>query len=192
MERTTIDGTGGYFGARGSSEISATDCVFTCTIEATQQSTIALHSSSVVPYPSDPTGAFTRFGAYDDGRLFADQTGVLTTPTLAGRGLVAVSYVDDPPSSPPHTGVVLTGTAEQFSLDPEIAAGSWRIAASSRDGGPPAAIGGGTEYVRDDVLGTWSDADPALDYRLQTTLTDGLGRTLVGNIVVPGSNPRVR
>jgi hypothetical protein len=53
-------------------------------------------------------------------------------------------------------------------------------------------IGGGDEYVEDDVLGTWSDADPALDFRLQSTLTDGLGRTLVGNLVIPGSNPRVR
>ena len=53
-------------------------------------------------------------------------------------------------------------------------------------------IGGADENVVDDVLGTWSNADPALDYRLQTTITDGLGRTLVGNLVVPGSNPSVR
>jgi hypothetical protein len=192
MERTTIDGTGGYLGARGDSGITATDCIFTCTIEATQQSTIALHSSTAAPNPSDPTGAFTRFGAYDDGRLFSDQTAVLTTPVLAGRGLIAVSYVQQPPAAPTPGDVALIGAAAQYSLDPEIAAGSWRIAASSRSGDPPVIIGGGTYNVENEVLGVWSDADPGLDYRLQTTLTDGLGRTLVGNIVVPGSNPRVR
>ena len=123
MERTTIDGTGGFFGARDTSRIIATDCRFTCTIEATQESTIELRSSSVEPYPADPTGAWTRFGAYDDGRLFADQTPVLTTPALAGRGLIAVSYVHEPPQSPPVGSVTLVGSIAQFSLDPEVAAG---------------------------------------------------------------------
>ncbi len=192
MERTTIDGTGGFFGARDTSRIIASDCRFTCTIEAAQASTIELHSSIVDPYPIDPTGVWTRFGAYDGGRLFADQTPVATTPALAGRGLIAVSYVSDPPQSPPAGSVTLVGAVAQFSLDPEVAAGSWRLEASSRDGGTPVLIGGGDEYVEDDVLGAWSDANPSLDSRLQTTLTDGLGRTLVGNLVVPGSNPRVR
>ena len=192
MERTAIDGTGGFFGARDSSRITATDCHFTCTIEATQESTIELHSSIVDPYPLDPTGAFTRFGAYDDGRLLADQTPVMTTPALDGRGLIAVSYIHEPPQSPPVGGVTLVGSIAQFSLDPDVSAGSWRFEASGRDGGVPVHLGGGTVYIEDDVLGTWSGANPALDYRLQATLTDGLGRTLVGNIVVPGSGPRVR
>ncbi len=126
MERTTIDGTGGFFGARNSSHIVADHCRFTCTIEATQASTIELRSSSVEPYPMDPTGQYTRFGAYDDGRLFADQTTVLTTPVLAARGLIVVSYVHEPPPSPPVGSVMLVGTAAQFSLDPEVAAGRWR------------------------------------------------------------------
>lgn len=192
MERTTIDGTGGFFGARDTSRIVATDCYFTCTIEATQESTIELRSSIVEPYPLDPTGAWTRFGAYDDGRLFADQTPVVTTPALDGRGLIAVSYLHEPPQAPPAESVTLVGAVAQFSLDPDVVTGHWRLEASGRDGGTPVWIGGGSEYVEDDVLGTWSAADPALDYRLQTTLTDGLGRTLVGNLVVPGSNPRVR
>ncbi len=192
MERTTIDGTGGFFGARDNSRIIADDCRFTCTIEATQSSTIELHSSSVEPYPVDPTGLWTRFGAYDDGRLFADQTPVQTIPALSGRGLIAVSYVQEPPPSPPAGSTTLSGSAAQFSLDPEVAAGGWRLEVSSGDGGPPLLIGGGTEYVEDGVLGTWSGADPARDHRLQTVLIDGLGRTLVGNIVVPGTGPRVR
>ena len=193
MERTTIDGTGGFFGARDESRIVAADCVFTCTIEATQESTIELRASSVEPYPADPTGGWTRFGAYDDGRLFADQTPVFTTPALSGRGLIAVSYVHEPPQSPPGPGAVtLVGSAAQFSLDAGVAAGSWRLEASGRSGGPPTVVGEGEDNVEDDVLGIWSGADPALDHRLQTVLTDGLGRTLIGSIVIPGSGSRVR
>jgi hypothetical protein len=192
MERTTIDGTGGFFGARDTSRITASSSHFTCTIEATQESTIELRSSIVDPYPVDPTGVWTRFGAYDDGRLFADQTPVSTTPALAGRGLIAVNYFHEPPQSPPLGSVTLVGAVAQFSLDPEVAVGTWRLEASRGDVGVPLLIGTGEENVEDDVLGIWSDADPASHYRLQTTLTDGLGRTLVGNLVVPGSNPRVR
>ncbi len=192
LERTTIDGTGGFFGSRDSSRITATDCHFTCTIEASQTSAIELRTSIVDPYPGDPAGVWTRFGAYDDGRLLADQTQVLTTPALGGRGLIAVAFLHQPPQSPPAGSLTLVGTVAQFSLDPTVAAGSWRLEASGRGGGVPVLIGGGEEYVEDDVLGIWSSADPNLDHRLQTTFTDGLGRTLVGNLVVPGTNPRVR
>jgi hypothetical protein len=194
MERTTIDGTGGFFGARDTSRITASDCRFTCTVEATQHSTIELRSSLVEPYPFDPTGVFTRFGAYDNGRLLADQTVVLTTPALSGSGLIAVSGLREPPPAPPGPGesIRLVGTVAQFSLDPEVAAGSWRLEASDGGGGVPELIGGGVVYVEDDLLGTWSDADATIDHRLQTVLTDGLGRTLVGNLVVPGSGPRAR
>ena len=194
MERTTVDGTGGFFGARDTSRIIATDCRFTCTIEATQEGTIELHSSSVEPYPLDPTGEWTRLGAYDEGRILANQTPVHTTPALGDRGLIAVTYLQSPPERPPGPGEseILFGNIGQYSLDPEVAAGNWRFEASDRSGGPPILIAAGTENVEDDVLGTWSDAAPALDHRLQTTLTDGLGRRLIGNIIVPGSNARVR
>ena len=82
--------------------------------------------------------------------------------------------------------------AAQFSLDAGVAAGSWRLEASGRSGGPPTVVGEGEDNVEDDVLGIWSGADPALDHRLQTVLTDGLGRTLIGSIVIPGSGSRVR
>jgi hypothetical protein len=194
MERTTVDGTGGFFGARDTSRIVATDCRFTCTIEASQQASIELHSSSAEPYPLDPTGAWTRFGAYDQGRLFADQTGVYTTPALDGQGLISVSYIHEPPMTPPGTGesVVLFGSVAQFSLDPDVARGSWTLHASRWGDGASALINRGTTYIEEDVLGTWSDADPSVDHRLQTVLVDGLGRTLVGNVVVPGRGDRVR
>lgn len=194
MERTTIDGTGGFFGARDSSRIVARDCRFTCTIEATQQADIELYGSIVEPYPQDPTATFTRFGAYDDARLFANQTSVATTPALDGRGLIAVSYLHEIPSAPPGSGEVLelTGSAALFSLDPTVAAGSWRLEASSRGDGSVTVVGRGVENVEDGLLGSWSDAEPAVDHRLQTVLTDGLGRILIGNLVVPGSGRRVR
>jgi hypothetical protein len=84
------------------------------------------------------------------------------------------------------------GSIAQFSLEPEVATGSWRLEASGRNGGAPVVIGERSENVEDDVLGIWSDANPSWDYRLQSVITDGLGRILVGNLVVPGTNPRVR
>jgi hypothetical protein len=192
MERVTVDGTGGFFGARDTSRISATACTFTCTIEATQESTIELRASSVEPYPADPTGGWTRFGAYDDGRLFIDQTGVVTTPALDGRGLIAVASLVDPPEFPPGgSGVALFGSVGQYSLDPEVAAGSWRLESSDRSGSS-VVIGEGIGNVENGFLGEWSGADPALDHRLQTVLIDGLGRILIGNMVIPGSGSRVR
>lgn len=194
MERTEVDGTGGFFGARDTSRIVANNCRFTCTIEATQESAIELHSSSAEPYPEDPTGEWTRFGAYDDARILADQTVIHTTPVLDGRGLIAISYFQSPPDRPPGPGESerLFGNIAQYSLDPDIAAGSWRLEVADRSGGEPMLVVSGTENVEDEFISLWSGADPVLDYRLQTILTDGLGRTLVGNLVVPGSGDRVR
>jgi hypothetical protein len=194
MERTTVDGTGGFLGARDDSRITARDCRFTCTIEASQRATIVLHGSTAEPYPADPTGQWTRFGAYDEARIFADQTPVLTTPALGDRGLIALSYVHEPPDAPPGAGEseTLFGSIAQFSLDPDIASGRWLLEASGRDGGPPARIAAGEDNIEDGLLGTWNGANPAVDHRLRSVLTDGLGRTLVGTIVIPGTGPRVR
>lgn len=194
LERVTVDGTGGFLGARDRSRMVATASLVTCTVEASQESTIELHSSVVEPYDVDPTGAWTRFGAYDDGRLLADQTVVGTTPALAGRGLIAVSGIELPPAEPPGPGesVDITGSVGLYSLDPAVAEGRWRFQVSARDGRPAEVLASGTAPVENGPLGTWSDADPRLDHRLQTVLTDGLGRTLVGSLVVPGSSPRVR
>jgi hypothetical protein len=194
MERTTVDGSGGFFGARDDSRITARDCRFTCTIEASQRATIVLHGSSAEPYPSDPTGEWTRLGAYDEGRILADQTGISTAPALDGRGLIAVSFLDPPPSAPPGAGtpVDLVGTVGQYSLDPDVATGRWRLEASAGEGAPPRVLASGVEPVEDALLGRWSGADPNLDHRLRTVITDGLGRTLIGTVVVPGSRPRVR
>ena len=100
VERTTIDGSGGFLGARDDSQIILWDSKVTGTIEATHDSTIELHDSVADPYPQDPAGSFTRFGAYDRGRLLADQTPVNTTPALGGDGVIGVTFIVNPPSPP--------------------------------------------------------------------------------------------
>ncbi len=183
---TTVDGSGGFFGARGTSEINAVNSHFTCTIESAQSSTITLRNSVAAPYPLDPTGDWTRFGAYDDGRLLADNTVVQTTPTLGGRGLIGVTYVANPPAAPPTASapVVLQGTAAIFSLDDGPALGSWQLQATT-SGRAPTTIGQGEDNLEDGVLGVWHSADAGTNYRLLLTLTDRDGRTLTGGPVIP-------
>ncbi len=189
---TTIDGTGGFFGARDRSHIDAEGCLITCTVEATQEATVELHSSRVVPYPQDPTGAWTRFGAYDSARLLADQTPVQTLPVLGGEGLIAVSYIANPPPQPPGPGnaVELSGIAAQFSLSDAVVPGAWRLEAVTPWGGRQ-LIGAGEGNVEEGVLGIWSDANPLLSYRLQVVLTDRLERELAGRLPVAGALPEL-
>ena len=190
MRKTLIDGTGGFFGARDPSPIAAPDCVFTCTIEATQDATIELHSSQVLPYPLDPTGAWTRFGAYDAGRLLADQTVVETTPALGDRGLIAVSYIVNPPDRPPGLDetVELWGIAAQFSASEAVVPGVWRLEADPGSG-TPELIAWGDGNVEEEVLGVWRNAEPWRDYRLRVVLTDRLERELSGRLFVAGALP---
>jgi hypothetical protein len=110
---------------------------------------------------------------------------------VVALGLVAAPAAADEPWV--VTGPVeITGSVGLYSLDPAVAEGRWRFQVSARDGRPAEVLASGTAPVENGPLGTWSDADPRLDHRLQTVLTDGLGRTLVGSLVVPGSSPRVR
>jgi len=191
---TTIDGSGGFFGARDTSTIVARESVFTCTIEATHQSTIELHGSSVRPYPSDPSGDWTRFGAYDQARLLADQTPIETTPALGGSGLIAVTYIANPPVHPPGPGssAELSGFAAQFSDDETLVPGSWSIEAVPLAGGPAQPISTGSQNVENGPLGSWSDAESADDHVVILHLTDGWDRTLEGRVRVRGTTPRQR
>lgn len=187
---STIDGSGGFFGARDRSRIDASDCRITCTVEATQQATVELHACEVLPYPMDPTGAWTRFGAYDRGRLLADQTTVMTTPGLGGEGLIAVSYLVDPPAQPPGAGhaVELWGIAAQYSLSDAMIPGRWRLEVDPAVG-DPVVVAEGDGNVEEGVLGVWSRADPRQSYRLRVVLTDRSGRELSSRLSVTGEQP---
>ena len=167
------------------------DVIVTCTIEAANDGTIELHDSVADPYPQDPTGSFTRFGAYDRGRLLADQTPVNTTPALGGDGVIAVTFIANPPDSPPVTPTTLMGTIGLFSLG-EPALESWRLEAIPRRAGHAVPIAEGASNVEEDEIAVWSGADPGVDQLLRTVLTDSLGRTLVGRVWVLGNGPRVR
>jgi hypothetical protein len=190
---TVIDGTGGFFGARDHSHITATGSTISCTIEATQDSTIELHHSFAEPYPNDPTGALTCFGAYDRALLYAHHTVVDSTVALGGEGMIAASFVAVP-GEPPGDGssVPLNGTVAMFSLAGEPALGQWRIEAVSRVAGRPEFIASGTENLEDGLLGTWHRTEPSVDHELRVVLTDSLGRRVTGRYSVPTNSAHLR
>jgi hypothetical protein len=192
VERTTIDGSGGFLSARDRSRVVLWDSNVTCTIEATHDGTIELHNSVADPYPQDPTGSFTRFGAYDRGRLLADQTPVNTTPALGGDGVIGVTFIADPPSFPPVSPASLIGSVALFSLGggPELE--SWRLEAVPRRAGHAVPIADGDSNIEEDEIAVWSGADPGVGQLLRTVLTDSWGRTLVGRVWVRGNGTQTQ
>jgi hypothetical protein len=192
VERTTIDGSGGFLGARDHSQIVLWDSIVTGTIEATHDSTIELHESLADPYPQDLTGSFTRFGAYDRGRLLADQTPVNTTPALGGDGVIGVTFIVNPPSTTPADPASLFGTVGLFSLGGGPVLESWRLDAVPRRAGHAVPIADGDSNIEDDEIAVWSGADPGVDQLLRTVLTDSWGRTLVGRVKVRGNGPQTQ
>jgi hypothetical protein len=191
VERTTIDGSGGFLGARDDSQIILSDSVVTGTIEATHDSTIELHDSVADPYPQDVTGSFTRFGAYDRGRLLADQTPVNTIPALGGNGVIGVTLIVNPPSNTPAAAAPLVGTIGIFSLGEPVLE-SWRLEAVPRRAGHAVAIADGDSNIDGNEIAVWSGADPGVDQMLRTVLTDTWGRTLVGRVRVRGNGTQTR
>jgi hypothetical protein len=190
---TTIDGSGGFFGARDHSHITAVNTTITCTVEATQDAVIELHHSFAEPYPHDPTGDFTRFGSYDRALLYAHHTVINSTPALDGDGLLAGSFVAVP-AQPPGDGssVPLNGTLAMFSFDGDPALAEWRVEAVSRIAGQSELIASGSGNAEDAFLGTWHRADPPVDQEIRVVLTDTRGRRVVGRYSVPVAGPRSR
>jgi hypothetical protein len=192
VERTTIDGSGGFLGARDRSQIVLWNSTVTCTIEATHDGTIELHDSVADPYPQDVTGSYTRFGAYDRGRLLADQTPVTTLPVVGGDGIIGVTFIANPPENPPIEPTTLLGSVGLFSLGGGPVLDSWRLETIPRPARQGVSIAVSESNVEEDVIAVWSDADPGVDHLLRTVLTDSWGRTLVGRLRVRGSGPRAR
>ncbi len=185
VDRVTVDGSGGYFGADGGATVEAYASTFTCDVQVSASATISLHGSRALPHPFDPTGALTRLGAYEDGRLLLDASTVATTPKLAGRGVIAGVWIANPPAYPPAGDLPLVGTLALSSLDPTTAAFAWRLEAQEEGADAVRLLGRGRVAVDDALLGTWSGADPHAAYELRTVLTDGLGRDLTATTFVP-------
>ncbi len=192
MERTTVDGSGGYFGAVHQARVMATDSTFTCDVEATGDATIELHRCSALPYPQDPDGSFTRFGAYDRGRLLADTTTIESIPAVGGSGLIAVTWIADPPTQPPAWGqsAPVSGIAAIFSADPLAALSSWELEAVPNAGLSGPILGRGTVNVEQRApLGVWPGGNPYVPWELRLILRDGFGRLLAGRTVIPAAKP---
>jgi len=89
---------------------------------------------------------------------------------------------------PPTVGTELPlhGTVVLYSLDPAVAAFSWRLEAQSVRMPAPQLLGQGQGSVDNGPLGTWTGADPTAAYELRTVITDGLRRDLIARLTVPG------
>jgi hypothetical protein len=187
LENVTIDGSGGYFGINGEAQVTASNCVFTCDIQATGTSRVTFRDSQVLPYPQDPTGEWTQIGAFDAAVIHLDRTPVATQLQLGGGGAFAVTYLTDPPPEPPRKGstAALHGTAAVFSLDPAVTSVSWKLDAVKVKSGKVTALGEGTSGVEDGLLGIWEKAKRNRDYDLVLRLTDTPGRSFESVTRVP-------
>ena len=187
VEDTTVDGSGGFLGARDHSGLELRRSTVTCTVEATQDATLEFVDSEVQPYPFDTAGAFTRIGAYDRARLLAANTTIATNPALAGQGLFGGIFLAGLPAAPPPPGdsATLYGVAALFALDGGPVPGRWRLDALARRDGLAQIIAEGDGNVEEATFGTWRGADPTQDYLLRLTLLDAWGRPFVYGVPVP-------
>ncbi len=194
VEDTTVDGSGGFLGARDRSELKLWRSTVTCTVEAAQDATLELFDSDVQPYPFDTTGAFTRIGAYDHARLFVANTPISSTPALAGQGVLGGVYLAGVPEAPPPPGgsAVLYGVVALFALDGGPVPGRWRLDALGRRDGRAQIIAEGEGNVEEATFGTWRGADPSQDYLLRLTVLDAWGRPFVYGVPVAREGVAVR
>lgn len=181
LERTVVDGSGGYFGAEGSSVVSVEGGSLTCTVQVSDDATLSVSRSALLPYPADPTGAFTRFGAFDRGRLLLVQTPTSTTAVAGGSGVIAFAALANPPLVPPVGTLELEGTVASFSLDETMLPQRWRLEAWTAGDAHPTALGEGDGNVENGTLGVWSGADPSRRHELRAVVTDASGRSLVAS-----------
>jgi len=174
VERSVIDGSGGFLGAQDRSRMTLSDSRLTCTVEATDAATLSLHHTAVEPYPTDPSGAFTRFAAWDEALLVADHTTVTSTPAAGGGGTIAVVWVE-PTTWPPAAGepVELWGTVAMFGDVGAPSLAHWQIDVIDARG-LRTRVAEGRGDVEQGLLGTWSD--PVRGARLVVTLEDAAGR----------------
>jgi hypothetical protein len=189
LRNTIVDGSGGYFGVTDKARLEATNSIFTCDVQISKEASAILRDSAVLPYPADPDGTFTHFGAHDKARLYLDRTPFQSTPSLGGKGVIAVTWITDPPASPPTTStpVVLHGYGAIYSLNTN-AKRMFRNLKAYRVGSQwGRLLGWGWSNVEGGVLGKWRSAKPGTDYEVVLTLRDGLRRSYTSRILVPAN-----
>jgi hypothetical protein len=186
---TTVDGSGGFFGVSDEAVLEATDSTLTCDVQVTGDASTVFRDCLVLPYPHDPTGAYTHFGAYDRASLHLDRTPALSTPRLDGQGTIAVTSITDPPASPPPNGspVTVHGWAAIYSLDPRAGMRSWKLKAHRVDTNRSRLLKRGRSNVEGETLGTWRRAKEHHDYELILMLRDKMRRRYESRTPVPGS-----
>jgi hypothetical protein len=186
LNTTIVDGSGGYFGATDDSTIEAVDSTFTCHIQAAKNASIHLQQCQALPYSIDPTGDFTIYGAFDSAHLHLEGTLVKTKRVLGGKGVIAVTWITDPPAFPPPKGTrnTIHGYAGIYSLDWSTRLSSWTLTAQPI-GGPAKRIGVGFTNVENGTLGIWRGPQPNESFELTLTLKDRSKHTYTSTINIP-------
>ena len=193
MERSVVDGTGGFLGAMDHSEMTLVASTVTCDVQAAGDALLTLRDSTVRP-PEPFSGAALRLGAFDRARLLLAQSAVegveagRVVTLLGGRGLIALAALDPPPAAAPAPGesLRLRGWASLYSLDPAVAAIRWRLSLRRACGlDEPIGLGAGEANVEGGTLGWWDGTDETSPWRLELGLTDGLGRPMAVRWTVP-------
>lgn len=188
MENTTVDGSGGFFGSESEAKVTATGCTFTCTVQATDNSRMTLLDSIVLPYPDDPTGYWTSFGAYDNAILHLGQTPATSTPNLGGNGTIVVTYISNVPATPPakDSPLELRGTAGIYCLDASMALKKWtlKVKRPGRKGGK--VLGEGDANAEEAPLGSWGVKNTSKERLLILKVKDTKGRIYKSTVHVPG------
>ncbi len=190
VRHSLIDGTGGYLGTTDRSVMELWGSTTTCTVQAVGESTLEMHGCTALPYPNDPTGDWTRFGAYDSARLLADHTPVETTPALGGAGVIAVTWIANPIPRLPSVPIDLHGTLALFGLEEAPTMASWQLWERPGRTGSPRLLEEGFANIEQDLLATWMPAIDGQRHRLEMVIVDSEGRAVRGVRTVPDRQPR--
>ncbi len=186
---TTVDGSGGFFAVQNNAALEADGCTFTCDVQTTGSASAVFRDCTLLPYPQDPTGAYTRLGIYDQSVAHLDRTSVLTNPILGQQGEAVLTWITDVPAHPPGRGdrFDLHGYAAVYSLDSAIAMKKWKLKKHRVGGSNTRRIGKGRANVENGYLGTWKGRKPGADFELTLKIKDTQGRIFEGVTTVPGA-----